>query len=278
MSYYNYKNNDGSEYLIRYDNINYEYEMNDYDKKYKNLLEYEINDVLEIDIDTGDNYCMYKAFDESSKMICPFNYVISSLKFDIKMIGCNKKQIYYSSVKNIIFLNIQKHINFLSNKITNLGMTIQLNINNLSKSIKTLYIGISNKKINNLPYTIKKFGVSNYNTKILKLPNTINHLILDPIYDFDNLQIFIFGDNFQIYNLENLPKSIKTLEISMANKNKLNLDFIPEGIEIIKMPPNNDIKINDLPSSIKEIWIYNNQGLNYINKIYHHKVKIYKNY
>ena len=47
------------------------------------------------------------------------------------------------------------------------------------------------------------------------------------------------------------------------------LDFLPEGIEVIKLHDYNK-QVNDLPSSIKEIWI-KKENEHLINKIYKHK-------
>lgn len=157
-------------------------------------------------------------------------------------------------------------LNNISSNILKLAIHKEYNknINNLSKS-KIITFDDSckfNKNMNNLPFTLEELYFScwsKYNNSLYKLPNTIKTIKL--------------GDNFTKYNT--LSNNVKTLIIGDINKND-NLDMLPEGIETIIFYGDIKKQINDLPSSIKKIYLrsgYND--FTNINKIYHHKT--YKN-
>lgn len=68
-----------------------------------------------------------------------------------------------------------------------------------------------------------------------------------------------------------IPKNITELGPNFHDK----LEFLPDNIEILKVSYNYDKEINDLPASIKKIYI--DKGLEFlINPIYHSKIKYYK--
>lgn len=58
------------------------------------------------------------------------------------------------------------------------------------------------------------------------------------------------------------------------NHYKDNLDLLPESLETLILGYRYKIPINDLPSSVKEIYKTQNSNI-VINKIYEHKVKLY---
>lgn len=168
-------------------------------------------------------------------------------------------------IDNLMLLNINLQKNFLNTNIIRMAIDSGIKyMNNLPNSIEMIHlIQFINKNINNLPFSLNTLIINYELPKFNKLPNSIKKLI----YRSDTLK------------LDNIPNSIKELQYdSCVNWFKLNdgnLDLIPEGIEIIKLPPRFDTQINDLPSSVKEIWIYCQLDKKFINSMYHHKVKIY---
>lgn len=150
-------------------------------------------------------------------------------------------------------------------------------VDNLPMELKTLEFKYKfNKNIDNLPNNLIHLNLSYYfNQDIKNLPNNLIGLSLSCVFDksiakIPNILYLIYKGNMQ---LNNLPKSIKKLDISNNRYDKL-LDFLPEGIEKLYID-SNILKINDLPSSIKEIHIYKHNIKN-INKIYHNKIILIK--
>lgn len=160
--------------------------------------------------------------------------------------------------------NNSNTLNYISTNILKLEIfrKYNKNINNLSKPKIIIFDDRCkfNKNMNNLPFTLEELYFSCwsiYNNSLYKLPNTIKTIKL--------------GDNFTKYNT--LPNNIKTLIIGDINKND-NLDMLPEGLKTIIFIGNIKKTINDLPSSIKKIYVdslYND--FTDINKIYHHKIQ-----
>lgn len=128
------------------------------------------------------------------------------------------------------------------------------NINNLMKKLEKLDLGVEfNQHINNLPNITYIYLDRYFNKSIMNLP----HSLIEMSYDCEK-------------QITYLPYFIKILSIC-SNYNYL-LDLLPEGIEILKLYGYTK-QINDLPLSIKEIWITNSE-INKINPIYYNKVKI----
>lgn len=123
------------------------------------------------------------------------------------------------------------------------------NLPNLIYKI-SLYNTDNNHKINNLPLYLINLELQCYISSKTKL----NKLSL--------LQ-YLFTNN----KIEHIPNTIKTLKL--LNSDIINLDFLHEGLETLKIY-NCNKQINDLPSSIKQIKI-KKSDINFINKIYHHK-------
>lgn len=186
-----------------------------------------------------------------------------------------------NTIKKINFGdNFNKKLDILPILLIQLKTSSKFNqyIDNLPLNLKTLkfnnqYINHYNNSIDNLPHNLMnlKFGDS-FNQNIKNLPNnlislTICHKFNKSFGKIPNIQYLICKGNIQLINL---PNSIKKLYINSFEYNKL-LDMLPEGIEILKIN-SNKLKINDLPSSIKEIHIYESNIKN-INIIYHDKIK-----
>lgn len=156
-------------------------------------------------------------------------------------------------------------INGFYHKVDNLTKNLQvlllvsnnnILIDNLPNSVKCISLTTNkNIKIDNLPLNLKYLelytGVNSF--RLNKIPRMLTRLSLSCKAD-----------------LSTIPSSIHTLELDCGFNG--NTDLIPEGIKILKL--NIDKPINDLPSSIEEILVYEDQ-LKYINKIYHNKVKVY---
>lgn len=173
---------------------------------------------------------------------------------------------------NIIKYDTKDLIVFITNnsnykKIDNLPKLGKLNINvvpnlyidNLPNSLNYLSIQCYfNRQINNLPLNLYKIYLNcEFNNNVNKLPKSLLKL------DIDNC-------NFN-KSIDNLPNNLKILKLN--SKCNINLDFLPESLQILKIQ-NYSKKINDLPSSIKEIWILK-ENSDLINKMYQHKIKYY---
>lgn len=161
--------------------------------------------------------------------------------------------------ENIICLYsfYNKMDNFTQNLLTMIMVCDIQFIDNLPKSLKILDIHCNfNNGFNNLPTTLinfKLYGNSNSCYKLNKLPNSVVELLLNCKVDTTTI-----------------PKCVKILKLDCSFEG--NLDFLPEGIKILKLNINKPI--NDLPSSIEEILIHED-SIKYINKIYHHKTRVY---
>lgn len=155
-----------------------------------------------------------------------------------------------------------KIINNLPNNIQNLILYGVDRINNLSKNIIKVKFNNNSafdEKINNLPHSIKTLELlgSVFNHPINNLPKSLLTLK--------------FGNNFN-QSLIKLPLSLQKLYLD--NIFNQSLDFLPQGLKIINIKNNNFINcVDDLPSSIEQIIINNNQ-LCIVNNIYHNKVII----
>lgn len=165
---------------------------------------------------------------------------------------------------SLIKLNIKG--NFFDQYVDNLPIKLKI------LKFKTRF----NKNIDNLPNNLIQLDLTyEFNQDIKNLSNNLISLSLSSVFDkliakIPNILYLIYKGNMQ---LNNLPKSIKKLDILNNRYDKL-LDFLPEGIEKLYVK-SNILKINDLPSSIKEIHIHEHNIKN-INKIYHNKIIYFK--
>lgn len=281
---YNFDKNDGSEYCIEYPEYEYEYKHKDIYTKQTNLMyihdniktldkfitisDYYQKDKYGYNFSDNDHYNLekYPLKYYKTNMFIPFliNAIpdVFSFTFNNINFGYNKMRIDFDFGKFIIFQNIAKQINYLTTKITKLEIHDNIkSVNNLSSFITTLYL-INNLKLSNLPYSINtlSFGHNFINSYQNKLPNSINKLI----YSCKN---FYFNNISSNINEIHIDTNMFTID-----RNNFNIDLLPEGLKIIKLPPRFDKMINDLPSSIEEIWIYNEFDLQFINKMYQNKV------
>lgn len=199
-----------------------------------------------------------------------------------------------------ISININDNcIDIIPNTINNIHFKQESNIkkyksmNNLPKETKILIINSSlfdeyNKLIDNLPISLIHLKLNNYNKTINNLP--LNLLKLEILYNFskkidkipNSILHLTLSDNFN-NSINNLPTRLIKLEFHKQidpftyftnnNNNNINFDFLPESLEILVLPNQYSKQINDLPSSIKTIYIYKHQH-NIVNKMYSNKIKI----
>lgn len=144
-------------------------------------------------------------------------------------------------------------------------------IDNLPISLLHLKLNNYDKTINNLPLNLLKLEILyNFSKKINKIPNSILHLTLSDIFDnsINNLPTRLIKLEFH--------KQIDPFVVFYIGYNNMNFDFLPESLEILVLPENYSKQINDLPSSIKTIYIYKHQ-YNIVNKMYSNKIKIINN-
>lgn len=268
MIYYNHSNTkNNSEYRIN--SISY----SNFKKYHLNILDYDdFNTVSNPRLKLSKQYEMYSLYNDIGIIKSLYN---SSNRQNLITIGrmsiYNKVGIRFVRFKNInyidnlMLLNINLQKNFLNTNIIRMAIDSKIKyMNNLPNSIEMIHlIQFINKNINNFPFSLNTLIINYDLPKFNKLPNSVKKLI----YRSNTLK------------LDNIPNSIKELQydscVGWFKLNDGNLDLIPEGIEIIKLPPRFDTQINDLPSSVKEIWIYCQLDKKFINSMYHHKVKIY---
>lgn len=273
-------------YLLK--NIfNKNYKYTDHDK-----IEFydDFND--EIDISENDNLHTMIFGEEFNQQINKYPKNLRILEFG-NMYNQSLNNLPESLSVLIFKFMFNQQVNNLPKSINTVlfGMLFNNYINNLPKSINTINLSLfldrieynknipkillnskggslsslsCSKKINNLPaflHTLKIGG--HFNNNVNNLPN--------------KLKVLMFGYFFN-KSINKISLSLKTLKIGWFYN--YNLDLLPEGLEILDISDNNfrinnNIKINDLPSSIKQIIINENQE-NLVNKIYKHKIVITK--
>lgn len=143
--------------------------------------------------------------------------------------------------------------------------------NNLPNIFNDFTIGgrMFNNSINNLPNVLKTLALSadSFNKKLTNLPtNLILKIYFSKINVITNVSHLILFMNKTL----NFSNTVKILDLY---QNHNTLDFLPEGLEVLKLSCST-IQVNDLPSSVKEIWI-EKKNKKFINKIYHHKIKYF---
>jgi hypothetical protein len=161
--------------------------------------------------------------------------------------------------------------------LTKLSIGFDFNqlINNLPLSLTHLSLGYHfNQPVDNLPNKLTHLIFhTKFNQPVDNLPLSLTHLILGNEFNqkIDNLPnnlIFItFGYNFN-QSLVNLPKSVKKLNIYINNKNINLVNNLPEHIEILSILFCNYLyrpKIDNLPITLKEIYIENKISRESIN-------------
>lgn len=170
-----------------------------------------------------------------------------------------------------------------------------IKLNNLPLHLSTILFANNSSNINNLPHNLKHVILELNTLKSIKLPNSITELNIR-IYDTSdkcivmpiNLNKLCYICNYDINYLpqtlkeietnnnkimEKLPQGLEKLTLYDSNNIKsLNLDFIPESVNELTLNELFDNKINDLPSNIKKINIYDKQ-YSLVNNIYKNHVK-----
>lgn len=217
------------------------------------------------DIEQSDEEIILRNYDELNGENIPDNIInIRIMKKPYHDITLNYLNNLPYSLNNINFENMYAFLN---------------NIDNLPYNVKTLklYFNNFNHIINNLPLSLFNLVVF-YNplfNKNIKLPPNLRllwtNINLNKLISFPNISHLKYLGQHEI---NNLPNTVKELCIyNTLNKYNKHLDFLPEGLEILKLSDIN-VPVNDLPSSIKEIWIKGEYKY-LINKMYHHKIKTF---
>lgn len=216
-------------------------------------------------------------------------YFLNLINFNYKQLDDNTIVYKDNFNDNVNDLDITlKHIIFgqyFNNNINNLPANISYidfnychNYYDKFKHVEDInYINIHrifDQKIDNLPHKLNYLMLNyHFNQHIKNLPLNITDLTLG-FYFSKNINMSRLAIKKLICYCSNhqntyLPNSLKELYVL---SNDFNFDFLPEGVEVLKLL---DYKkqINDLPSSIKEIWT-RQENIKYINKMYQHKIKI----
>lgn len=258
--------------LVKYLSLNYE----NFNYNIDNLPNYMFN--LQI-------YC--NSFNQKLNNL-PLSLIslkLFSNQFKQKNVKLPLLQKFYTNVKIYSSINIIKNLLYDHNDDINNIIPYNVKelkikyykfiINILSSSLKLLDIYHKSDIfdcVDNLPCSLFNLSLKNYmyNNKLNNLPISLIKLKLGNLLFSSKLIKLPLLQCLSIHNqIEYIPTTIKILEL--YNSKTFNFDFLPEGIEKLKIY-NCDKQINDLPSSIKEIWI-NKKDIGYINKIYHHKVQ-----
>lgn len=196
-----------------------------------------------------------------------FNSSLNNLSFLLRKMNINNCDDFNKELDNLslnlLYLNM-KSINF--DKI----------IDNLPSKLSHISINSNNfnQLLNNLPLNLNDLLLycNSFNKKLSKLPTNITLL-----YCCENelkLSCNIFKlMYFNKIKITNLPNTLKILQINYHNEY---LDMLPEGLEVLILSPFYEKRIDDLPSSIKEIWTSEDNS-KYINNMYKNKIKIIKN-
>lgn len=164
-----------------------------------------------------------------------------------------------------------KNINNLPSSLIKLTTNsyFNKNVNNLPISLLQLIFGGGfNKIVNKLPYNLLylKFSLY-YQKKIENLPLKLEYLYFNNDYD----EYFRFGYN-------NIGSDYESVGRKHKANYEYNFDFLPESLKRLKISPCYSKKINDLPASLKSIYIeeYNKKQEKLVNKIYKDKIKYYR--
>lgn len=241
----------------------------DYDYDYDYIFEDENEDTMYLNEDRVEGECFY-----NSLKYIKYNDNKDMIPKHIKNLEIGRNPFYKSTFgcPCTYYYRFFSPINNLPTHIIKLEIisSCDSNINNLPKNILKIRLATLDTRPNNLS-TIQHLNLSGkFNSKINNLPNSIEFLKLSKFFNIPcnnlptKIKILIFDNQFKKNNYK---------EQEFCN---FNFDFLPEGLEILKLNSQFKLKnkINDLPSSIKEIWIESDQ-INNINKMYHHKVNKY---
>lgn len=236
-----------------------------FNKSLKNLP----NKIIKFEIFSHNFEKTLKYLPNSIKTIIQYLPFYNNLDLNINL----RKLVLNDNEFNINNLPLNLNYIELSSKFKN-------NINNCSCNLTTLILfWCFNKNINNLPNKLTKLKLSNdFNKSITKLPKSIKYLIYD-CDDSNNLMYLPSITHLEISKLCYRPHhtyaQLLNGEIICKIPRKINTDFFPETLQVLKFTDDLKFnKINDLPSSIKEIWIHKNQ-LDCINEMYHHKTFLF---
>lgn len=147
-------------------------------------------------------------------------------------------------------------------------------IDNLPHKLSNLFLRCDkfNKKLDNLPLNLLELSLhfDNFNKKLNNI--CCEYLLISNKNKLDLTKSKIIElTSLCEKPLFDFPNTLKKL--SLRYNKEENLDMLPEGLETLVLH-NINKKINDLPSSIKEIKIYKNKK-ELINTMYWHKIKFF---
>ena len=181
---------------------------------------------------------------EINNLPISLEYLLLRNKFDQKINNLPNNLVYFSTGTKF-----NQEINNLPNSLFYLEFSdishFNQTINNLPNSLKRIRFGNKFKQlVNMLPFSIKYISI--YNLEQYKLfscecKNNVNCVQIDNMNEYKTK-----------LNINQLPKTIKNIEINYCWYNKNNIISIPEHIE--------------------NIFIYKDEIKSYINNIYHHKI------
>ena len=129
------------------------------------------------------------------------------------------------------------------------------------KNFSKVHISTSTNSLNKLPDNIKYLSLIYNDDTYDNLPKKLQYLIIQgdkESINIDNLPQslkFLDIDIEGTCNTDNLPSNLKILKISYSHFSQITIDNIPDSIEylIISFFENMNIRINKLPKSLKQI-------------------------
>jgi hypothetical protein len=181
------------------------------------------------------------------------DFEICDCEFSQKIIKLPKKltHLVIDDCKNLI--NLDNLIE--SSKLTHLQAK-HLSKNfllNLPNTLEHLSLFVTSPDEIKLPIKLKFIKMNFVNCKeILKsLPEDLEILIImgNKYYRYD------LDNNTYLYDLSNLPSSLKYLKIKDWDKFNYNLDYLPSSLTHLTISTKTNNPLNNLPSSITHLWI-----------------------
>ena len=194
----------------------------------------------------------------------------NSLKYLMfnEIFNCLVENLPQSLEKLIFSWEFNKPVNNLPLNLQELvlGHKFNKSVDILPSTLILLKFGFCfNKYVDDLPYGLKKlFFGREFNKSVDNLPNTLTHLYFSEKFSqtINNLPPSIIwlclGENFN-HSLDNLPSMIEKLIFLMSGKkdfsySSYSFDNLPNSINQIVLPICYDLKINNIPSSLKTIF------------------------
>ena len=230
---------------------------------------------------------MVKEYYDNKKKIltlpCDFNDELKNVPIETEIINFIDDEAIYLSRFNQPIKNLPQNI-----KKINFGWYFNQPVDNLPKTMTELKYGFKfNQPVDNLPINLTHLTFNtHFNQPLDKLPKNLLNLAFSTISNFnqplDNLpkNLYYLKIGIKFNNKIIIPDSVK--EICLLSNNIL-LNNLPNNIEILTINfdhivNGSNIKIDNLPITLKKIIIKREEYKKYIIKIPYETVIIIDNF